>query len=134
MVGIPGAFSIVIIGQRFGTIAPLTLGIGIAVTGLLVLLNSESYLSYFFGSCCMGFSWAYCLPFIQSLLARIDRKGSAIAAGTSLSTLGSAVGPGLAAMVVGGGRYGNVFLLSILLFSFTLLAFFLAHRNRVQSL
>lgn len=132
LIGIPGAFSIVLIGQRFGTLAPLTFGTAIAVTGLTVLLNSESYVGYFFGGCCMGFSWAFSLPFIQSLLARIDRKGSAIAAGTSLSTLGSAVGPGLAAMVVGGGNYGNVFKLSIALFAFMLLSFYVANRNRLK--
>lgn len=132
LIGIPGAFSIVLIGQRFGTLAPLFFGTVIAVTGLTVLLNSESYAGYFIGGCCMGFSWAFCLPFIQSLLAKIDRRGSAIAAGTSLSTLGSAVGPGLAAMVVGGGNYGNVFMLSIGLFAFMLLSFYIANKNRLQ--
>ena len=78
----------------------------------------------------MGFSGAFCLPFIQSLLAAIDRKGSAIAAGTSVSTFGSAAGPGAAALVVGGGYYANVFLLSMGLFFVTLAAFFYADRTR----
>ena len=130
LVGIPGAFSIVIFGQRFGTLAPLVVGIGIAITGLIILLNAKSYSAYFAGSCCMGFSWAFCLPFIQSLLASIDRKGSAIAAGTSLSTFGSAIGPGVAALVVAGGQYANVFLLSIALFVVTLAAFSYADRAR----
>ncbi|MCP4302529.1 MAG: MFS transporter, partial [Gammaproteobacteria bacterium] len=130
LIGIPGAFSIVIFGQRFGTLAPLTFGIAIAMGGLTILLNSESYAAYFIGSCCMGFSWAFCLPFIQSLLAAIDRRGSAIAAGTSFSTFGSALGPGMAAVVVAGGNYRNVFLLSIGLFVVTLLAFFCADRAR----
>jgi predicted MFS family arabinose efflux permease len=132
LVGIPGAFSIVIVGQRFGTLSPLVLGISIAIGGLLVLLNAESYGAYFFGGCCMGFSWAFCLPFIQSLLATIDRKGSAISAGTSFSTFGSAFGPGLAATVVAGGKYSNVFLLSIGLFVLTLALFFYANKMRLN--
>ena len=100
LVGIPGAFSIVVVGQRFGTLGPLVFGIAIALAGLAILLVADSYVAYFIGRCCMGFSWAFCLPFIQSLLATIDRKGSVIAAGTSFSTLGSAIGPGLAAVVV----------------------------------
>ena len=130
LAGIPGAFSIVVVGQRFGTLGPLVFGMLVAIAGLLILVNSESYGSYFLGSCFMGFSWAFCLPFIQSLLASIDRKGSAIAAGTSFSTLGSAVGPGLAAIVVAGGQYINVFLMSIGIFVVTLIAFFLADRTR----
>ena len=130
LVGIPGAFCIVVVGQRFGTLLPLAFGIFIALGGLVVLLAAESYAAYFFGSCCMGFSWAFCLPFIQTLLATIDRKGSAIAAGTSFSTFGSAIGPGIAAIVVTGGRYSNVFLLSVGLFILTLVAFFYADRAR----
>ncbi len=130
LVGIPGAFSIVVIGQRFGTLGPLVFGITIAMVGLATLLFADSYAAYFVGSCCMGFSWAFCLPFIQSSLATIDRKGSAIAAGTSLSTLGSAVGPGLAAVVVADNAYGNVFLLSIGLFVVTVLLFIVAAKSK----
>lgn len=126
LIGIPGAFSIVVIGHRFGTRGPLAFGIAIAMSGLTILLFANTYVAYFIGSCCMGFSWAFCLPFIQSFLATIDRKGSAIAAGTSLSTLGSAIGPGLAAVVVADNAYGNVFMLSIGLFVVTLLLFIAA--------
>ena len=126
LIGIPGAFSIVVIGHRFGTIWPLIFGIGVGVAGLFVLLGADSYGSYFFGNCCMGFSWSFCLPYIQTLLASIDRNGSAIAAGTSFSTFGGAFGPGLAAMVVTGGAYANVFMLAIGLFVITLIVFYYA--------
>ena len=116
LIGIPGAFFIVLVGGRFGTLRPLLSGIGIAIVGMLILCNTESYLWYFVGGCCMGFSWAFCLPFIQSLLASLDRKGSAIAAGSAFSTFGSAAGPGIAALIVVGGRYTSVFLFSIALF------------------
>ena len=134
LIGIPGAFSIVVIGHRFGTIWPLIFGIGIGIAGLIVLLGADSYGSYFFGNCCMGFSWAFCLPYIQTLLASIDRNGSAIAAGTSFSTFGGAFGPGLAAMVVTGGAYGNVFMLAIGLFVITLMVFYYAgtHTGNMQ--
>jgi predicted MFS family arabinose efflux permease len=130
LIGISGAFTIVVIGHRFGTIGPLTLGITIAISGLLILLGAETYFWYFMGGCFMGFSWAYCLPYIQSLLASLDRNGTAIAAGTSFSTLGSAIGPGFAALIVGGGKYGNVFTLSIALFVVACVCFFYASRHR----
>ncbi len=132
LIGIPGAFSIVVVGQRLGTLGPLVFGIAIAVVGLLVLISADSYGAYLLGGCCMGFSWAFCLPFIQSLLATIDRKGSAISAGTSFSTFGSAMGPGLAATVVAGGKYANVFSLSIGLFAITLTLFFFANKARLS--
>ena len=130
LIGIPGAFSIVVIGHRFGTLGPLVFGFAIAITGLVFLLFANSYVTYFIGGCCMGFSWAFCLPYIQSFLASIDRKGSAIAAGTSLSTLGSAIGPGLAAVVVADNAYSNVFMLSIGLFIVTSLLFVVAAKSK----
>ena len=133
LIGIPGAFCIVLAGNRFGTLQPLMFGISIGIVGMVVLINATTYPWYFFGSCCMGFSWAFCLPFIQSLLAAIDRRGSAIAAGSSFATLGSAAGPGIAAIIVVGGRYSSVFLFSIALFVVTIALFLLAEKMRKQS-
>ena len=130
LIGIPGAFCIVFFGQRFGTLGPLVFGMGIAVTGLIILMNAEGFAAYFAGGCCMGFSWAFCLPYIQAVLANIDRKGSVLAAGSAFSGFGIAAGPGLAALVVAEEHYTNVFKLSIALFALTLAAFFYAQRNR----
>lgn len=133
LVGIPGAFSIVVVGDRFGSIKPLVFGMSIAIVGLVILVNTESTLWFWIGGACMGYSWAFCLPFIQSLLAKIDRKGSAIAAGTSFSTFGSAFGPGLAAIVVVGGAYTSVFYLSLVLFAVTIALFVLSDRTRLRT-
>jgi MFS family permease len=137
LLGIPAAFTMVVVGLRFGTLRPLTLGIALSLAGLAVLLSSASYAMYFAGGCLMGFSWAFCLPYIQSLLASLDRSGSAIAAGTSLSTLGSALGPGLAALVIGEQSYGNVFMLSVALFFLSCIGFWHSagrqDRNRAET-
>ncbi len=130
LIGIPGAFAIVLLGHRFGTLRPLIAGISLAIAGLLVLMAAPSYAGYVAGGCCLGFSWAFCLPYIQSLLADLDRRGSVIAAGTSLSTLGSAVGPGLAATAVAGGHYARVFMLAILIFVLALIGFVISARYR----
>jgi len=117
LVGIPGAFMVVLIGHRWGYLRPLLAGMMLAVTGLLLLIVTRAYTAYFAAGCLLGFSWAFCLPYIQSLMASIDRNGSAVAAGSSIATVGGAVGPGLAALVVVGGNYRGVFLLSMLLFA-----------------
>ncbi len=129
LIGIPGAFSIVLVGQRFGVVLPLALGIGIACLGLVILVNVQSQTGYFIGGCLLGFAWAFSLPFIQTLLATIDRKGSVIAAGSSLATFGSALGPAAAAEVVRGGNYVGVFILSIGFFVAAIVIFFLATRS-----
>lgn len=123
LLGIPGALSIFIIGDKFGLIKPLALGLLLPIAALTMLLSSNSYSIYFITSCILGFSWSFCMPFIDSLLARIDRKGRVVAAGSSISFFGSALGPGIAAMVVSGDQYRNSFILAIGLFLATLLIF-----------
>mgnify|MGYP001156850565 CR=1 FL=1 len=123
LLGIPGGLSIFLVGERFGLVKPLAFGILISISALVLLLNFNSYPVYFVTSCMLGFSWAFCMPFIESLLARIDRKGRVVAAGSSVSFFGSALGPGFAAIVVFNDQYRNSFLLSICLFLITLIVF-----------
>jgi MFS family permease len=123
LLGIPGAFSIFILGDKFGLVRPLIFGFLLSISALTMLLLSSNYIIYFITSCMLGFSWSFCMPFIESLLAKIDRKGRVVAAGSSISFFGSAFGPGMAAIVVSGDIYTNSFILSICLFSITLFIF-----------
>jgi predicted MFS family arabinose efflux permease len=137
LVGIPGAFSIVFIGDRFGRTGPLVLGIGIAIGGLLLLtFFSSIFTLYLLGGSMLGFSWAYCLPYIQGLTAALDPNGSAVAAAASASTIGGAVGPALAALVVGDGEYRSVMLLAIVLFLVALMSLWqssrVLHRRQLE--
>ncbi|MEM6914546.1 MAG: MFS transporter [Pseudomonadota bacterium] len=123
LLGIPGAFAIVAVGDRFGLVAPLACGVGLAAIGLLVLIATQTFTGYLVGNSLMGFSWAFCLPYIQAFLASLDRDGSALAGGSTASTLGAAVGPAIAATVIGGGGYSSVFVLSIAMFLVSIMLF-----------
>jgi len=130
LAGIPGAFTIIVVGKRFGTIGPLMFGIGIAILGLVILITSGAFAWYLAAGICLGFSWAFCLPFIQSLLASLDRNGSALAAGAAAAAIGVAVGPGLAATVVEVGNYQPVFLIAIALMIVAITSFFVSIRKK----
>ncbi|MEM6833024.1 MAG: MFS transporter [Pseudomonadota bacterium] len=133
LIGIPGAFAIVLIGDRFGTVLPLAFGILLAIAGLSILMYSPTYSGYLVGSCCLGFSWAFCLPYIQSFLAGLDRDGSVVAAGSTASTLGAAIGPGLAATMLGEGQYAAVFATAIVLFVLSTALFILSGARAATS-
>ncbi|MBW2495215.1 MAG: hypothetical protein JRE43_10730, partial [Deltaproteobacteria bacterium] len=130
LAGIPGAFTIIVIGNRFGTIGPLLFGIGVAIVGLVILITSGAFAWYLMAGICLGFSWAFCLPFIQSLLASLDRNGSALAAGAAAAAIGVAVGPGLAASVVEVGNYSPVFVIAIALMIVAIASFCVSIRKR----
>ncbi len=139
LAGIPGAFTIIVVGRRFGTIGPLAFGIGFAILGLVILITTGEFAWYLIAGICLGFSWAFCLPFIQTLMASLDPNGSAIAAGSSAGAIGVAVGPGLAASVVGVGHYEHVFMVAIALLIVSMTGFFISirktptHRAEVES-
>jgi predicted MFS family arabinose efflux permease len=126
LAGIPGAFTIIAVGKRFGTIGPLAFGISISILGLVILISSGQFAWYLIAGMCLGFSWAFCLPFIQALMASLDPNGSAIAAGTAAATIGVAVGPGLAASVVEVGHYEPVFAIAIALMIVSIVGFFIS--------
>ena len=129
LAGIPGAFCIILMGRRFGRIGPLTVGIAIALTGIFILIASEQFMTYLLATSMISFSWAFCLPFIQGLMASLDPHGSAVAAASASSTVGGAIGPGLAAVVVVSGTYDMVFLLAGALISAALLSFYYSSRH-----
>jgi len=129
LAGIPGASAIVVIGTRFGTLAPLALGFGIAILGLILLIASGEFACYVMAGICLGFSWAFCLPFIQTLMASLDPNGSAVAAGSSAATVGVAIGPGLAASVAAVGQYQRVFQVAIALLIVSLTSFCVCARK-----
>ena len=134
LAGIPGAFTIVLTGSRFGRSGPLTLGIVIAMIGLWVMISAGEFSAYLAGSVLLGFSWAFCLPFIQGLLAALDRHGSAVAAGSASSTIGGAMGPGLAALIVSNENYHGVFYLAMVLFVLALGSFIFSSRETADAI
>jgi len=112
-----------------GTIGRLAFGIGIAILGLILLITSGEFAWYLMAGVCLGFSWAFCLPFIQTLMASLDPNGSAVAAGSSAATIGVAIGPGLAATVVEVGHYQRVFWVAIALLIISMTSFFVCIRK-----
>lgn len=128
LAGIPGAFSIVLLGGRIGRFNGLVFGIGASITGLLIMITAQTFVPYIIGSILISFAWAFCLPFIQGLLASLDPNGTAVAAGSASSTVGGAIGPGLAAMVIGSGVYRDVFMFAIGMLLIALACFFISGR------
>ena len=123
IMGIPAAFIIIFIGQRFGTVPPLLIGIFISILNLVLLLSTKTFFWFFIELCLIGASWAYCLTFITTLLANLDKNGSMVAAGTSFATLGAAIGPAIAAIALNNSNFFRVFVLSIILFLLAFIGF-----------
>ena len=132
LAGIPGALSIVLLGARIGRMGGLSFGVAVAIAGLLIMISTVQFLPYVLGAAMISFAWAFCLPYIQGLMAALDPHGSAAALGSASSTIGGAIGPGLAALVVGSGAYQHVMMFAIALLLLALTSFFIASRHAAR--
>ena len=101
LLGIPGSMICIIFGRRFGLLPPFLFGIFCCLLGMGLLLFTKTFLTYALRMCLIGFGWSIVLPYIQSHLASIDNKGSALAAGNSFATIGGAAGAALGASLIG---------------------------------
>jgi len=132
LTAIPGALSIILLGARVGRMGGLGFGVAVAIAGLVMMISTVQFLPYVLGAALITFAWAFCLPYIQGLMAALDPHGSAAALGSASSTIGGAIGPGLAALVVGAGTYQHVMMFTIALLLLALTSFFIASRHLVQ--
>jgi predicted MFS family arabinose efflux permease len=132
LTAIPGALSIILLGARVGRMGGLGFGVAVAIAGLVMMISTVHFLPYVLGAALITFAWAFCLPYIQGLMAALDPHGSAAALGSAASTIGGAIGPGLAALVVGAGTYQHVMMFTIALLLLALTSFFIASRHVAQ--
>jgi predicted MFS family arabinose efflux permease len=132
LAAIPGALSIILLGARVGRMGGLGFGVVVAIAGLVLMISTVQFLPYVLGAALISFAWAFCLPYIQGLMAALDPHGSAAALGSASSTIGGAIGPGLAALVVGAGTYQHVMMFTTVLLLLALTSFFIASRRVAQ--
>jgi hypothetical protein len=113
LAGIPGAAAVVWVGERFGRFPPVAAACGLELAALFLLMHGSDYLTYFACMCVMGAGWAFGLPYIQSVEAGIDPRGSVVVLGGFFTALGDALGPGAAAMLVRPGQYNGILIASM---------------------
>ena len=80
------------------------------------ILVAENFTQYVVSACMGAVAWAFGLPYFQSVLADLDKKGSVAAAGSFSVTIGEAIGPALGASQTEGGGYTGVILIGIALY------------------
>lgn len=99
--GVGGSLLAGAVGLRLGRVWPQLLSLGISAVAAILLVYGHTPL--LFGAACglVAFSWFYGLPYQMGLLSAYDSKGRANMAGLVMTTGGSALGPALAAILIG---------------------------------
>lgn len=115
-VGVAGALAAAVIGKRFGRLSLISLGILAGILPLAFLFGEFSALTYMVVVCIYNFAWNMTHPYLLAAMASFDRGGRLVVHAIGGQMLGLAVGPALAALVIGEHDYSRVLLLGMVFF------------------
>ncbi|RLA45684.1 MAG: MFS transporter [Gammaproteobacteria bacterium] len=113
LIGVPGAFAIFWLGARFGHAKPIIAGILVGAIALFALFQVSTFMGYLTAICTISLTWAFTLPYLQSVLADQDPGGAVVAAGGIASGAGGGIGPASAAMLVTTNDYTGVLIVGL---------------------
>jgi predicted MFS family arabinose efflux permease len=116
IIGIPAAFGVVWLGNRYGQLRPITVALFLAITALSLLIFWSGTAIYVVAMCALSVAWAFGLPYFQAFEARLDPGGSVVVAGGFFTAMGGAAGPALAASLVSPNYYADVLLGAIVIY------------------
>ena len=107
--GIAGAFVAVVLQLRIGRIIPLQVSIIGTAIGIYLLVGDIALFHFALGVCLFNFLWNVSMPYLLATLASFDRRGKVVIYGICMQTLGYAVGPFIAATILGRSSYDHVY-------------------------
>lgn len=134
--GIAGAFVPAMLGNRYGRIAPLTIGIIGGSVVLYALYGEFTAMIYAATVCIYNFFWNMTHPFLLAAMASFDQHGRVVVYAVAAQMLGLAVGPAFAATLLEGGNYANVITAGIVIFLASWLLIMLPlmnHRRKLRA-
>ncbi|MBL6940417.1 MAG: cytochrome P450 [Alphaproteobacteria bacterium] len=124
-----------VIGDRFGREKPLTIGMLLAIAGVVVLMTGHGLAGYFIGALLAVGVWNFPMAYQMGIIASSDPNGRVSVLMPAALAIGSALGPVLGGALLSGG-HGYIplyalFAVSIAasLVGFTVLARRLANRS-----
>jgi len=99
--GVAGSLLATWLGLAWGRVWPQVMALGLSVFAAILLVVGADPLMYGLACALIAFSWFFGLPYLSGWLAALDPQGRANIACVLVSTLGSALGPALAAALIG---------------------------------
>lgn len=102
-----GALGASWLGDRWGRRGPLMLAIVAQLISLVLLMRTDAT-SYSIGAVVYSLAWAFAVPYLYSLVASLDESGRLIVLAPAAQAVGAALGPAVAASLLGGAAYAPV--------------------------
>jgi predicted MFS family arabinose efflux permease len=119
-----GSLVATVIGNTFGRLLPLVATMVGASIGAIIITSQPSLTVFTVGLFVFSFAWNSCIPFLNGIMANLDRGGRLLAAAGIVIPASSSAGPAIGSLVlVEGNGYAPIIwlLLASLLVGFILL-------------
>lgn len=99
-VGIAGSGGAVVFDRRFGRILPITVGCGLSVLSMVLLMFSHGLAQYAAAAALFSAMFNFILPYMMAVIAGADQTGRPMMLANFASGAGLAAGPALGALLL----------------------------------
>ncbi len=127
--GVAGALVPAVLGTRLGRMAPISFSLLVSTGCLLALLMFANRLVYALVVQLYMFVWLMFFPYLMGIVSELGPVGRLAGVSYALQSIGFAIGPALAALLIPGGGYAALFYLGIGCYLATLLLLLSLSRN-----
>ena len=119
--GAAGAFTAVVVANKYGRIKPLVVGVLGCLIAMFMLFGAIGLAVFTLAVSVFNYAYNMTHPYLYAALSSIDGSGFIIRYAVAGQMLGTAVGPTIAASVVAPNMFINVIIVSIIFFALTLI-------------
>jgi len=108
LIGLLGAVLADLLGTRFGRTLPLCLGLAVGALAKWAMVTWQLPVSFVATNVVLAIAWFFVLPYMLGMTAALDRLGRWSAVAIGALSCGSALGPGLAGLLIGPTSYAEL--------------------------
>lgn len=124
-----GAFLAIKVGGRFGILKPMMFGIGLFFISIVLWVISDNKWLYALSALIYASAWNFCLPYQLLAVNKTDKDGRYAAMIPAFQSIGGAVGPAMAGILIFEGSFNYVYLLAIFTTLVSLIIFWMVTKR-----
>ena len=124
-----GSIAAAFMGRRFGSIRPFVVAVTLSISSVWVLWAGGTETIFFAGVMLFALAWNLGSPYRMALATRADSSGRYSTLVPAMQTLGAAIGPAVAGMLIVNGSFTPVYIMSTIAWLLTLVLFIAANKR-----
>jgi predicted MFS family arabinose efflux permease len=121
------------VGRRFGNTRPFVIAVTLSISSVWVLWLGGSEGIFFAGVMLFALAWNLGSPYRMALATRADTSGRYSTLVPAMQTLGAALGPAVAGLLIVNGSFTPVYVMSTIAWLLTVVLFFAAKKRMEPS-